>query len=46
MGEEPPAVPQLDMGTEPVVPAAVVIPTEEHLIGFAIELTKSDRKQS
>jgi hypothetical protein len=47
MGEpEPQVVEQLDMGTEPINQGAVVIPTEEHIIGFAIELTRSDRKWS
>ena len=45
MGEpEPQVVEQLDMGTQAVDPAEVVIPTEEHIIGFGIELTRSDRK--
>ena len=45
MGEpEPQVVETPDLGTEAVNPAEVVIPTEEHIIGFGIELTKSDRK--
>ena len=45
MGEpEPMVVEQLDMGTQAVNPAEVVIPAEEHIIGFGIELTRSDRK--
>ncbi len=41
---EPKVVEQLDMGTAAVDGSKVVLPTTEHIIGFSVELTASDRK--
>ncbi len=42
MGE----IEQLDMGSEPIAQGTVQIPTEEHIVGFGIAMTKTDRKWS